>query len=48
MGSTYSMHRIGVKYMHEVRWETSKEREHYEDLGKVGRIIIIIIIIIWV
>ena len=27
--------------MHKVRWEVSKKKEQYEDLGKDGRIIII-------
>jgi hypothetical protein len=41
MDSACSTHRIGAKGMQNVRWEASQKREHYEDLGKDGRIIII-------
>jgi hypothetical protein len=41
MDSAYSTHRISAKCMHKVRWEVSKKKEQYEDLGKDGRIIII-------
>jgi hypothetical protein len=41
MDSAHSTNRIGAKCMHKVRWEASKKREQFEDLGKDGRIIII-------